>query len=92
MDNLNPSPCSHLFVPSHRNVIGRPSQWIGCNITVILQNVTNNYFLSSSLSFIVSPNLQNASIDCEGEKRVVHKASGKIDFSFYIIPYSIIFL
>ncbi len=85
MDNLNPSPCAQLFVPSHRSsLIGRPSQWIGCNITVTLQNVTNN-FISSSLSFIVSPNLQNASIDCEGEKRVIHKASGKIDFSFYII-------
>ncbi len=84
MNNLNPSPCTQHFVRSHRRVIGRPSQSIGCNITVTLQNVTNN-FISSSLSFIVSPNLQNASIDCEGEKRVIHKASGKIDFSFYII-------
>ncbi len=80
MDNLNPSPCTQHFVPSHRSFIGRPSQLIGCNITVTLQNVTNN-FISSSLSFIVSPNLKNASIDCEGEKRVIHTA-GKIFFTF----------
>ncbi len=90
MDNLNPSPCTQHFIPSHRNVIGRPSPSIGCNITAILQNVTNN-FLSSSLSFIVSPNLKNASIDCEGEKRVILTA-GKIFCSFYTILCSIIFL
>ncbi len=89
MDNLNPSPCTFLIVPSHRSLIGRPSPSICCNMTVTLQNVTNN-FLSSSLSFIVSPSLKNASIDCEGENRVILTA-GKIFFSLYNI-YSIIFL
>ncbi len=83
IDNFNPSPCTQHFVLSHRTVIGKPNLLIGCNITIILQNVTNT-FLSSSLSFIVSPNLQNASIDCEGEKRVIHTA-GKIFFSLYTI-------
>ncbi len=82
MNNLNPSPCSQHLVPSHRDKIGIPNPLIGCNTTVTLQNVTNN-FISSSLSFIVSPNLQNASIDCEGEKRVIHKA-GKIFFLAFI--------
>jgi len=73
MDNLHPSSCSQLFVPSHSNFIGQPHVLQNCGVTVVLRKVTP--YISSSLSFTVSPDFKNASIECGEEKRIIQRPS-----------------